>query len=89
VTKDNKPHGPASARKAKSRAVNEIAAAIKSTGNESQQVLALRDTLLHPTIIKVAKSAGFESELQRVAMFNMSQQSQFLATAMEMDKSKA
>ena len=89
VTKGNKPRGPASARKAKSRAVNKIAAAIKSSGNKCQQVLALRDTLAHPTIIKIAKSAGFESELQRVAMFNMSQQSRFLATAMETDKSKA
>jgi hypothetical protein len=89
VTKDNKPHGPASARKAKSRAVNKIAAAIKSSGNESQQALALQDTLVHPTIIKIAKSAGFESELQRVAMFNMSQQSRFLATARETDKSNA
>ena len=89
VTKGNKPRGPASARKAKSRAVNKIAAVIKSSGNERQQVLALRDTLAHPTIIKITKSAGFESELQRVAMFNMSQQSRFLATAMETDKSKA
>jgi hypothetical protein len=89
LTKDNKPRGgPASARKAKSRAMNEIAAAIKSTGNESQQALALRDTLAHPTMIKIAKSAGFESELQRVALFNMKQQSRFLVTAMETDKCK-
>jgi hypothetical protein len=89
VTKDNKPRGgPASARKAKSRAVNEIAAAILSTGNEHQQALALRDTLAHPTVIKIAKLAGFESEQQRVALFNMKQQSRFLVTAMETDKSK-
>jgi hypothetical protein len=64
-----------SARKAKSRTVNEIAAAIKSVGNERQQVLALRDTLAHPTMVKIAKSAGFESKLQKVALFNMKQQS--------------
>jgi hypothetical protein len=74
VTKDNKLRGPASARKAKSRAVNEIAAAIKSTGNERQQALALRDTLAHPTVIKIARLAGIlESDLQRVALFNMKQ----------------
>jgi hypothetical protein len=50
VTKNNKPHELASARKAKSRVVNEITSAIKSSGNERQQALTLRDALSHPKL---------------------------------------
>jgi hypothetical protein len=56
--------------------VNKITAAIKASGNEGQQALVLWDTLSHPKVIKIVKSAGFElSWVQSVAFFNMRQQS--------------
>jgi hypothetical protein len=47
------------ARRAKSRAVQKIVAAVKSVGTKEQQALALKDAACHPELQSIAKSAGF------------------------------
>jgi hypothetical protein len=61
-SKKGQPLSAASARKAKSRAVRDIVAAVKNAGSLHHQAVALKGALIHPEIRRVGKSIGFVGE---------------------------
>jgi hypothetical protein len=61
------------ARRAKSRAVQKIVAAVKAVGTKQQQALAFQAATCYPKLQSIAKSAGFVATATSSAEFNVLQ----------------
>jgi hypothetical protein len=80
------------ARKAKSRAVQNIVTAVKSCGNIHYQAVALQSALVHPELQQIGKSIGYSGETAqevKVVLFHQEQQNKMIALARKTEKKNA
>jgi hypothetical protein len=75
------PLSAASAHKAKSRAVRDIAVAVENAGSLHHQVVALNGAMMHPKMRCVGKSIGFAADAE-IALFHQEQQKRMIALAL-------
>jgi hypothetical protein len=77
------------ARKAIARDVTKITSAINSVEDVEHRVLALHKALCHPSMREVAKSAGFDPVVCKVAKFNTEQMSKVLQRSRDVSSAKS